>query len=90
MCELCDKVEDNQPDLGPDAFLAITNATVGISTTLGTGIRITQERDVSYVGPEGNTNRTEVESIYLSWDQITPFLINCIAIQQQHGKDEEL
>jgi hypothetical protein len=89
MCDLCGKVEEHQPNLGPGAFLAVTNATTGISADFETGIRISQERDVSYVGPQGNENRHEVESLYLRWDEITDFVINLIATQYQAGKEHE-
>lgn len=90
MCDMCKKVEESHPDMGPGAFLAVTQSTVGLSTDDETGIRITQERDVSYVGPQGTEIRHEVESIYLAWEHITPLLINIIAVQMSHGKQGEL
>jgi hypothetical protein len=88
MCDFCNEVEKGQPNLGSGAFLSVTNASVAISGTNDDGVRITQVRDVSYVGPEGTEVRHEVESIYLAWDEVTQFLINLIAMQQNFGKTE--
>lgn len=88
MCDLCGKVEEGQPDLGPGAFLDYRNLDTSINIDPIKGVRISQGRDVSYVGPQGAVDRHEVESVYIPWENLTNIVIHLIGIQIQEGKQD--
>ena len=88
MCDLCGKVEEGQPDLGPGAFLDYKSLDTSINIDSIKGVRISQARDVSYVGPQGVEQRHEVESVYVPWENLTNIIIHLIGIQIQEGKQD--
>lgn len=48
------------------------------------GIRITQERDVSYIGSEGVEEKHEVDCVYIQWDRFDNFVLHLIQAKQAH------
>lgn len=90
MCVNCREWDEKlYPDLGEGAFLRVNPDT--ISTAINKdetyGVRISQERDVSYVGPEGAVERHEVQSVWIPWDIIQAAAIKLISHEMAHNRE---
>lgn len=90
MCVNCKEWDEKlYPDLGEGAFLQLNMDTIetGINKDDALGIRISQERDVSYVGPEGAVEKHEVQSVIIPWHVLRALTVNLIDYSMQHERE---
>lgn len=89
MCDNCrDWDEKLYPDLGEGAFLTVDPETIttAMNEDPAYGVRISQERDVSYVGPEGAVTRHEIQSVWIPWNIIEDAATGLIGMDLKHKR----
>lgn len=73
MCEQCKEFNDKKyPDMGDSAATMTHDAfqSYGISADKKLGLRLFQERDVTYMSLDGVITRHEIECVYIPWDKV--------------------
>ena len=95
MCENCREFNEKKyPDLGDGGVLDFAGELeTGMNADPELGIRIWQERRVTYMGPDGVISKPEADCVYLPWhtiiSKILPGLMDlyqtgCPVSQQLH------
>lgn len=90
MCDGCrDFNEKLYPDMGDGSSLEINRIEyTGFNADPRNGIRIAQERDVTYMGMDGVQSRHEIHCVYLPWDKIIDFVTDSMILYGKAAPEE--
>lgn len=72
MCEQCREFNQKKyPDLGEGSSLNFEGeSNLGVNADPKMGLRIYQERKVTYMGMEGVQSADEIECVYIPWETV--------------------
>lgn len=78
MCENCsDFNEKKYPDLGDGSAIHFDKLEdTGLSADRELGLRVFQERDVTYMGIEGVVSKNEIECVYIPWEIVMDLIVD--------------